>query len=273
MLLAALLALPVWAARPLELGLTPAFLHDQHFLLQEWKAYLEKKLHRQVNFVLRDSYRETMDLIEQDRLDFAWVCDYPYVMLQSRVRLLATPLYQKRPYYRSYLIVPARDRYTSGIAQLKGQVFAYADPYSNTGYLAPRYEIKRLGENPDGFFRKTFFTWSHRKAIEAVALGLAQGAAVDSYIWDSLARVEPELTSRTRIVQRSEEFGFPPFVANRKVNEADLLALRQVLTGMTQDPEGRALLAKLNLDGFIESRPELYATVAEMFRLVDGAHR
>jgi phosphonate transport system substrate-binding protein len=26
---------------------------------------------------------------------------------------------------------------------LKGAVFAYADPYSNTGYLVPRYEIKR----------------------------------------------------------------------------------------------------------------------------------
>lgn len=253
-------------ARPIRVGLTPAFLHDQHGLLAEWRQYMQRKLKRQVEFVQRDSYRETMDLLRLEKLDFAWVCDYPYVHLQSQVRLLAVPLYQGRPYYRAYLIVPASNAHASSILQLRNMVFAYADPYSNTGYLAPRFELRQANEDPVRFFRKTFFTWSHRKVVEAVATGLAHAGSVDSYVWDSLALVKPALTARTRIVSRSPEYGFPPFVAHRSVRDGDFEAMQRLLLDMARDPEGAQLLKRLNLDGFIPGDPRLYDSVAEMMK-------
>ncbi|TSA08866.1 MAG: ABC transporter substrate-binding protein, partial [Comamonadaceae bacterium] len=48
--------------RIIRFGMTPAFLHDQHALLAEWRVYLEKRIQRPVEFVQRDRYRETMDL-------------------------------------------------------------------------------------------------------------------------------------------------------------------------------------------------------------------
>lgn len=254
------------AAQPIRIGLTPALLHDQLSVLTMWKNYLQQRLGRQVVFVQRDSYRETMDLITQNRLDFAWVCDYPFVALKNEVRLLAVPLNQGRPVYRAYLIVPAKDAHTRSISDLKGKVFGYADPYSNTGYLAPRFAIKQIGENPAAFFRKTFFTWSHRKLIEAVAAGLAQGAMVDSYVWDSLARISPDLTSRTRVVDKTEEYGFPPFVAHKSVSTEDFKAMQSVLLNMSANPEGKALLERLNLDGFIPGDPVQYRSVSDMMR-------
>lgn len=252
------------AEKPLRVGMTPAFLHDQLGLLAAWRDYLQQTLKRPVEFVQRDRYRETMDLLQQDKLDFAWVCDYPYVSMGNQVRLLAVPVNQGRPIYRSYLIVPAKDTHTRSIEDLKGAVFAYADPLSNTGYLAPRFEVKQAGHDPATFFRRTFFTWSHRKAIEAVASGLAQGASVDSYVWQSLEKVNPGLTARTRVVKQSEAFGFPPFVANRSVSQADFDAMRAALLDMNHDLAGRALLAKLNLDGFVAGSPDLYQSVARM---------
>lgn len=252
--------------RPIRVGMTPAFLHDQHALLAEWRAYLEARLQRPVEFVQRDSYRETMDQIRKQQLEFAWICDYPYLALKDDVRLLATALYQGRPTYRSYLIVPSSDTRTRSITDLKGAVFAYADPHSNTGYVVPRHALLQAGVDPGQFFRRTFFTWSHRKAIESVAARLAQGAAVDSYVWDSLLRVQPELANRTRIVWRSEEYGFPPFVARRGVSEREFAAFQQALFGMGSDPAGRALLARLDLDGFIAGSPRLYDGVAQMMR-------
>jgi len=250
--------------QPLRIGMTPAFLHDQHALLAVWRDYLQQTLKRPVEFVQRDRYRETMDLLQQHKLDFAWVCDYPYVLMGNEVRLLAVPVNQGKPIYRSYLIVPAKDTHTHSIEDLKGAVFAYADPMSNTGYLAPRFEIKQAGYDPASFFRRTFFTWSHRKAIDAVASGLAQGAAVDSYVWESLAKVNPGLTARTRVVKQSEAYGFPPFVANRSIGQADFDAMRTALLEMSNNPAGQALLAKLNLDGFIVGSPDLYKSVAHM---------
>ena len=252
--------------KPLRFGLTPAFVHDEHTLMAEWRLYLESKLGRPVEFVQRDSYRETMDLLRLGNLDFAWICDYPFLHMKDLVRLLAIPLNQGRPYYRSYLIVAANDVKRQSMRDLKGTVFAYADPYSNTGYLAPRYQVSQLGEDPASFFRKTFFTWSHRKAIEAVATGLAQGAAVDSYVWDTLARLRPDLTARTRIIDRSPEYGFPPFVAHRSVNEEDYRAMQAVLLTMQDDVSGKALLDRLNISGFVVGDKRMYDDVAKMMR-------
>lgn len=262
--------LAAWSAqepRPLRFAMTPAFLHDQHALLAQWRAYLEVRLNRSVEFVQRDRYRDTMDLLQRHKVDFAWICDYPYVMLKQDVRLLATALNGGRPTYRSYLIVPAQDTQTGHFADLKQGIFAYADPYSNTGYLVPRFEIEGRGADPGTFFRRTFFTWSHRKAIDAVAAGLAQGAAVDSFVWDSLAKVRPDITAKTRIAWQSEEYGFPPIVAQGKVSDADFKSMQTVLLNMTHDPEGRVLLARLNLNGFVKGNPQLYDRVAEMMAL------
>lgn len=253
-------------AKPIRFGLTPAFVHDEYGLMEEWRRYLESKLNRPVEFVQRDSYRETMDLIRLDKIDFAWICDYPFVHLKDQVRLLAVPLNQGRPFYRSYLIVSADDMKTRSMSDLRGTIFAYADPYSNTGYLAPRYQLRELGENPATFFKKTFFTWSHRKAIEAVASGFAQGAAVDSYVWDTLARLRPDITSKTRIIDKSPEYGFPPFVAHRMVNGEDYRLVQQVLLGMQKDPTGKQLLERLNLDGFVTGNKTMYDDVAKMMQ-------
>jgi phosphonate transport system substrate-binding protein len=253
--------------RPIRFAMTPAFLHDQHALLAEWRVYLEARLKRPVEFIQRDRYRDTMDLLQQQKVEFAWICDYPYVMLKNEVRLLSVAVNNDKPTYRSYLIVPARDTRTRSVIDLKGSVFAYADPYSNTGYLVPRFEIKSSGADPATFFKRTFFTWSHRKVIDAVAAGLVQGASVDSYVWDSLSQVRPDITAKTRIAWKSEEYGFPPMVAHRNVPETDFKLMQDILLDMVNEPQGRAMLERLNLNGFIRGTPKLYDRVAEMMRL------
>ncbi|MCX7168640.1 MAG: PhnD/SsuA/transferrin family substrate-binding protein [Rhodocyclales bacterium] len=254
------------AGSKIRVGMTPAFLHDQHSLLGEWREFMAESLQRPVEFIQRDSYRETMDLLRLEKLEFAWICDYPFLHLKDAVRLMAVPLYQGRPFYRSYLIVQKDDARVASFADLAGAVFAYADPYSNTGYLAPRYEIRQLGHDPGSFFRKTFFTWSHRKVVEAVASGLARGGAVDSYIWDTLAHVEPALAKRTRVVWRSPEYGFPPFVSHRSVSGVDFQQMQSHLLGTASTEKGRGLLARLYIDGFTVGSPTLYDGVARMMR-------
>ena len=274
-LLAALILLPAsihaFASDQVRIGLTPTFLNERHALIAEWRAYLERKLKQPVTFVLRDSYQETMELLHQQRIDVAWLCDCPHVTSNPDFRLLATPLFHGRPYYRSYLIVPESDRTTRTIFDLKGKVFAFTDPYSNVGYLVPRFEIKQSGANPDTFFRRTFFTRSQRKSIEAVAVGVADAASVNSYIWDTMNRQAPALTGRTRIASRSQEYGFPPFVADHLFPEKDFVRLQQALIEMSGDKQGRTVLEKMNLDGFVSPRAEIYRDVQDMVRFMQGS--
>ena len=260
---------PAWAASPLRIGLTPNFLNERHALIADWRAYLEDKLGRPVTFILKDSYQETMELLHQQQIQVAWLCDCPLVTQNPEFRLLATPLFQGRPYYRSYLVVPDADASTHGLIDLKNKVFAYSDPYSNVGYLSPRYELKKQGLDPDHFFRRTFFTRSHRKAIEAVAVGVADAASVNSYIWETLNRQSPALTGHTRVAARSVEYGFPPFVAYHTLPVEDFHALRRALLAMAGDPRGQAVLKNLNLDGFVTPHPEIYLPVREMIRFME----
>lgn len=251
---------------PLRIGLTPTFPNDQYRALEDWRRYLEHRLGRKVEFVRRDSYIETMDLLRLQKIDFAWICDYPFVFFKGQTRLLAVPVFDGRPYYYSYLIVPAKDRNTTSIAQLKDRVFAYADPYSNTGYLTPRFRVQQLGEDPSRFFSKTFFTWGHRKTVEAVAAGLAQGGSVSSHVWDTLAKVKPELAAATRVVDRSPEYGAPPFVARSSIGSAEFEGMQRALLAMGEDERGRKLLAGLNLDRFVIGDVRSYSRVEQMMR-------
>jgi phosphonate transport system substrate-binding protein len=255
----------------MRIGLTSVFLDDRAAFLRQWKAYLEQRLMQPVVFVQRGSYREVYELLGPGYIDFAWLCGFPYVRLGQRAKLLAVPVFRGKPLYRSYLIVPASDRHTCSLLDLQGRVFAYSDPDSNSGYLFPRYFLTRNGKNPDAFFLRTFFTWAHRKVVEAVASGLAHGGAVDSYVWETLAQRHPELTAKTRVAASSPEFGHPPFVAHSGVSPRDFAALQDVLTRMDGDSEGKALLGWLNLDRFSVERPELFDSIARMWQAMQGA--
>lgn len=257
---------PARVLGPVSVGLTPVFLDDQVRFLRQWRGYLERRLGREVRFVQRGNYREIVELLRQEKIDLAWVCGYPYVRHLRELKLLAVPLYRGKPLYQSYLIVPAADERTKSLADLRGKVFAFSDPDSNSGYLYPRYALRAAGEDAERFFARTFFTFAHRKVVEAVAVALAHAGAVDGYVWETLRLLHPELTDRTRVIQRSPEFGFPPFAARRSLPKAEFDALQRALLGMAGDAEGAGLLKELNLDGFEPGEPRLFDGIAQMVK-------
>lgn len=266
--------LPVRSARAaagLRIGLTPVFLDDQISFNARWRRWFEDKLERPVTFVQRGNYREVVDLLVAGKIDCAWLCGYPYVRHRRHLRLAAVPLWQGKPLYQSYLIVPAAEAAVRGFAELRGRVFAYSDPDSNSGFLYPQYALRNGGENPARYFSRTFFTWSHRNVVEAVSVGLADGGAVDGYVWEMLARIRPTLTAGTRVVERSPLLGFPPFVARADLPEAEFRAVRAALLGMASDPRGVELLGRLGLDGFSPGTPDLFDGIARMIERMGRA--
>jgi phosphonate transport system substrate-binding protein len=255
-------------ASPVVIGLTPVFLDNEAAFLQRFRDYLQERMQRKVVFVQRGSYREVVDLVRTGKLDFAWICGYPYVRHAKEMKLLAVPLWRGEPLYQSYLIVPSSDSHTRSLLGLHGKVFAYSDPDSNSGYLYPQYLLRQAEEDPASFFSRTFFTWAHRKVVEAVASSLAQGGAVDGYVWETLNLLHPELTARTRVVEKSPQFGHPPFVARANIGERDFRAMQQVLQRMARDKEGQSLLRQLNLDGFVAGEPKLFEGIGRMAKSI-----
>lgn len=267
----------VFAAAPaagrddaLHIGLTPVFLDNRATFLEAWRAYLARRLGRPVKFVQRQTYREITDLILDGELDAAWVCGFPFVKHEAQLKLLAVPLYRGEPYYQSYLIVPASDDHTRNILDLEGKTFVYSDPDSNSGFLVPQVRLLAAGKDPHRFFSRSFFAWSHRDVVRAVADRVANGGAVDGYVWDTLKLYRPDLVDRTHVVSKSEKFGFPPLVTRRSLAPADFAALQSVLLGMRDNSQGRSLLEDLNLDGFVPGHAGLFDGIRNAARRLSG---
>ncbi len=257
----------------IRIGTTAVILDDQLGFMRAWRDYLQPKLGRPVAFVQRGSYREISSMLLGDELDFAWVCGYPYVRHRTAFELVALPNYRGKPLYRSYLIVPAGDVSTRSFAELRGKVFAYSDPDSNSGFLVPQYEMLREGVDPPSHFRKAFFTYAHRKVVRAVAEGVASGGAVDGYVWETLALRVPALTSRTRVAHMSDEYGFPPIVARRSIDRPTYERFRDTLLAMPHDARGRELLQELNLQGFFPPDDSRFAGIARVLDFVSQRER
>ena len=179
------------AQAPLQIGTTPVILDEQIGLLSRWQRYLEERLDRTVRFVQRGSYREIMDLLLNDSIDVAWVCGYPYVTSQDRLRLLAVPLYQQKPLYRSYLIVPEADRSSRQIADLRNRVFAFSDPRSNSGYLVPRTELLRSHSAAAAILQALLLHLRPSQGRRSRTGRPCRRRPVDGYVWDTLAAQRP----------------------------------------------------------------------------------
>lgn len=263
---AALLPVGGSASTPLKIGLTPVILDDQLGFLRRWQAWLESRLETSVQFVQRLKYRDITEALLNEQIDAAWICGYPYVHYHPYLSLLAVPRYHGQPTYHSCIIVRRDLDNVSTIEQLQHRVFAFSDPDSNSGYLYPSYRFMELAIETPGFFTRTFFTWAHRNTIDAVADGLADAGAVDSYVLDQYGLHHPEVVGQTRTIERSPPFGFPPLVARKTLPEPRRDALAKVLLEMEDDRIGRSLLAELGLDGFDRGEDALFAGIRKMWQ-------
>jgi phosphonate transport system substrate-binding protein len=267
-LLAAPAAVKAGPSDTLRFGTTSVFLDDQISLLSVWQSYLERQLQQPVRFVQRANYREVLDGLLDDSIDVAWVCGFPYVAQEQKLFLVAVPVYEGVPLYRSYLIVPKSDTRTRSIVDLAQRVYAFSDPLSNSGFLVPSAELVRRHLTASSHFRRTFFTYSHRKVVEAVQAGVADAGSVDGYVWDTLALQLPRSTSGVRVAWSSPTYGFPPIVARRSLGDQQARRVAGALVAMSSTDDGRPILVRLNLDGFETGSPSLFDGVRGLVDIV-----
>ena len=233
--------------------------------------YLSAKLNRPVELVQRRTYAEINDLVESGYVDVAFVCTSAYLAGHDKfgMELLAAPQVNGETIYYSLLIVPTDSpAQTRSVADLRGKVFAFTDPMSNTGRMYPTFLVKQLGSTPEDFFARTFFTYSHDDAIRAVADGLADGAAVDSLVYDFAVSRDPSLGAKTRIIHRSPAFGIPPVVVSPNVRPQLKAELQSLLLSLADDLQGQRALQAIGVERFVVIDDSAYDSARELLKAV-----
>ncbi len=241
---------------------------------REFLDYIGNELGKPVEYVDIPSYEETNKMLEDRDIDAAIVCSGPYVDGHSKfgLELLAAPKAFGAAVYYSYIIVP-KESTAKSLDDLKGKTFAFSDPLSNSGKLVPEYLLAKKGYSSSTFFSKTVYSGSHDKSIQAVAGALVDGAAVDSLIWEYLAKIKPEITAKTRIILKSEPYTTPPFVAHPAMDPLVKEKLRTILLTAHTTPKGREILKKMMTESYVAVQDRDYDSVRDMKKWVSGRQK
>jgi len=234
-------------------------------LLERFVAWLSAHGGYRLHLHFVSSYDALSDALRREPTALGWTCGAPFVQDHARdgQQLVAVPLFQGQPRYHS-VILTSRDRQADDLTDFADAVFAYSDPRSNSGFLVPAWYLRRKEQNIHTFFRLLLHAGSHERSIQAVSAGLADVAAVDEYVWVLFKRDHPEPAAGLREVMKLGPYPFTPIVAGRQVPAARIRALQATLAAMSADPQGRAILADLSLDGFVIRDPAFYEPLARM---------
>lgn len=227
--------------------------------------YLADKMNMPPLIIQRGSYEAVNNLIRDKKIDLAFVCSGAYIKGKDEfgMELLVAPKINGQTVYYSYIVVH-RDSNITEFSQLRGKTFAFTDPYSNSGYFAPRSLLAKLDETAESFFKKTVFTYNHDRSIKSVAMKFVDGAAVDSLIWEYMQATRPEYSSKTKIIQKVGPYGIPPVVVHPELNQETKERLRHIFLDMHKDKNGMSILRHLQIDYFVEIEDSAYDYVREM---------
>ena len=169
---------------------------------QKMIAYLEKTLGVKVKMHVATEYAGTIEAMKSGKVEFANFGPASYAAAWDitggnvEAILAGTDSVGNVGYYS--VIAVKTDGPFKTVNDLKGKSFAFADPNSTSGYLAPTFYLRRQGYPPDKFFGKTGFSGSHENSILAVLNGTYDAAAT---FWDD---------DRIGNVQRMEDKGMIP---------------------------------------------------------------
>jgi phosphonate transport system substrate-binding protein len=236
--------------------------------------YLGEQIKQPVQMVHRRTYDEMDSLLEKGEVKVAFICSAPYVKNRERfgVELLAAPRVQGGPIYHSYIVVH-NDSPVKSFPELKGKVFAFTDPKSNTGKLYPTYLLKTMGFAPEKFFKRFLYSYSHNKSVEMVAKKIVDGAAVESIVFEHMLKRGSPYARQVRIIKRSPPYGIPPVVVTKDIDPALRKGLKDALLTMHTSPKGKAILSAMMIEGFVEVPDSNYDSIREMERAVIDSPR
>lgn len=233
--------------------------------------YLRLKLDSPIELVQRRTYAELNDLIRTGDVDLGFVCSGAYVNGHRRfgMELVAVPVVGGRANYYSYVIVPSQSAAQS-IDDLGGAHFAFTDPLSNSGYLAPMWRLRLVNPTGGPFFSATEYTQSHENSIRGVAERLFDGAAVDSMVYDALVKRHPSLPSKIRVIGKLGPYANPPVVVNPDLDSHLKVRLRGLLLGMGSDPSGKPALDLLGVERYTTLLDSDYEPIRVMANVIYG---
>jgi phosphonate transport system substrate-binding protein len=178
---------------------------------------------------------------------------------------VARPVAKGVSTYRGYLIT-RKDSGMKKIEDFKGKSFDFGRKGNSAGHLYPLSLLKAKKLDPDAFFSKHEFTPKHEVVVSKVLNREVAGGSVKDAAYEKMKKEDPRVAKELVVLSKSEAF---PDTTHffRKGSDGELVkAARKALLGIDRDPDGKAALAALGAEKYVETTPKDFAYVQKLLK-------
>jgi len=276
------------------------------------RLYLEEQLGMPVEIFTGTSYGAVIEAMRAGRVDGMQVGPFAYVLAvqEARAEALAVGVScssseevcvydeSRLPHYYS-LILTKKGNGIETLEDLRGTDFAFVDPASTSGHLAPKTRLITEGIDPDSEM-STVFAGSHPSSVIALQNDNVQGAATfegnlltqinegqaDGCFWEDgrvggAPRTAEEIQAlydscedgKIVIIAQTDPIPSTPFAVRSDLPETLKDTLREVYLGIKDNPaevEGsRRWYVDPSADLGLESLDQYYNSLRDIARLLD----
>lgn len=201
--------------------------------------------------------------------------DSPYPVLVISDETGARPLLRRLRFgvseYHSVFFV-RDDSPIQALTELTGQVIAFEEAFSTSGYMLPLSYLLQEGFDPievaspetavsQGQIGYTFST-ADDTTIQWVISGVIQAGVIDNVTFQ---RLSEETQAQLRIIAETEDVPRQMVLAQPGMDDTLVAAITEVLLTMDEDEDGQAALEAFQTTEFTEF-PEGYAAAMEQMR-------
>jgi len=169
----------------LEMGTTAS--EDEPISLLRVQArqdFLVDTLGIPVKIYQSSDYNGVIQALSSGQIQIATMGGGSYANVHSQIGELAEPILVRRDTmgisgYYSSIVVRSESPYYK-IEDLEGKSLAYVDFNSTSGYIYPRWAMRRQGIEPDEFFSEAAMAGGHLQSVMALANGQFDGTVVSA---------------------------------------------------------------------------------------------
>jgi phosphonate transport system substrate-binding protein len=232
---------------------------------QPLKAYLEKRLGKDVELIVTTDYSSMIEAMRFGRIEIAYFGPLSYVLARSKseIEAFAAGVTKGAPTYTSVVIVGAASGIAS-LADLKGKTVAYGDTASTSSHLVPRAMIQDAGLVAKKDYDAVYLG-QHDAVARAVESGKVPAGALSKPIFESLLAGGKVDRSKVRILAETKPIPNYPMALQSKLSPQLKDAIRSAFLEI-KDP---AILKSFRAEGFAAMTDRDYDVLRTTAKVLD----
>ncbi|SHM58062.1 phosphonate transport system substrate-binding protein [Caldanaerovirga acetigignens] len=201
--------------------------------------------------IIASDYSDLARCLLDGIADIGWFSPLAFVNAreQGKIVPLVTPVVNGTPYYEGYIIVHKKSGIIS-LEELRGKKVAFVDPKSASGYVFPRYLLKKAGIDLECDL-EALFLGTHDKVINSVLSQTVDAGATYSDAWKLMRQKGFPVDTELRIIAKTEPIPKDVIAARADLPPEIIEQLKKSFINLKNTQFGKEILNASPIEDFI----------------------